>query len=124
MIGGETTEQGDCSKFSGYNTIPHCSKRNPAVVDLLPGTPYNQQSANCCKGGVINSLVQDLGKAISSFQLSVGGAGTTNRTVRLPLSSKSSCMLRLPLSLLNGHHCTACQKCSCCCHKINGNCVE
>ncbi|WMV53703.1 hypothetical protein MTR67_047088, partial [Solanum verrucosum] len=62
------------------------NKRDPAVVDLLPGTPYNQQSANCCKGGVINSLVQDPGKAISSFQLSVGGAGTTIRTVRLPKS--------------------------------------
>lgn len=82
MMGGQTTEQGDCSKYKG-NT-PHCCKKDPTVVDLLPGTPYNQQIANCCKGGVINSWVQDPANAASSFQVSVGAAGTTNRTVRLP----------------------------------------
>ncbi|XAR71311.1 hypothetical protein NMG60_11028516 [Bertholletia excelsa] len=82
MMGGQATEQGDCSKFKG--SIPHCCKKNPTVVDLLPGTPYNQQIANCCKGGVINSWAQDPATAASSFQLSVGQAGTTNRTVRVP----------------------------------------
>ncbi|XP_028119795.1 protein COBRA-like [Camellia sinensis] len=82
MVGGQTTEQGDCSKFKG--NIPHCCKKDPTVVDLLPGTPYNQQIANCCKGGVINSWVQDPSNAASSFQISVGGAGTTNKTVRVP----------------------------------------
>ncbi|KAG6581733.1 Protein COBRA, partial [Cucurbita argyrosperma subsp. sororia] len=80
--GGQTTEQGDCSRYKG--NIPHCCKRDPTVVDLLPGTPYNQQIANCCKGGVINSWVQDPVTAVSSFQLSVGAAGTSNKTVRLP----------------------------------------
>ncbi|KAL2499847.1 Protein COBRA [Abeliophyllum distichum] len=82
MMGGQTTEQGDCSRFKG--NIPHCCKKDPTVVDLLPGTPYNQQIANCCKGGVINSWVQDPANAASSFQLSVGAAGTTNKTVRVP----------------------------------------
>ncbi|GMI69056.1 COBRA [Hibiscus trionum] len=82
MMGGQTTEQGDCSKFKG--NIPHCCKKDPTVVDLLPGTPYNQQIANCCKGGVLNSWVQDPTTAASSFQLSVGQAGTTNKTVRVP----------------------------------------
>lgn len=82
MVGGQTTEQGDCSKYKG--NIPHCCKKNPTVVDLLPGTPYNQQIANCCKGGVINSWAQDPANAASSFQLSVGAAGTTNKTVRVP----------------------------------------
>lgn len=82
MVGGQTTEQGDCSRYKG-NT-PHCCKKDPSVVDLLPGTPYNQQIANCCKGGVMNSWVQDPANAASSFQLSVGAAGTTNKTVRLP----------------------------------------
>ncbi|XP_028123647.1 uncharacterized protein LOC114320776 [Camellia sinensis] len=82
MVGGQTTEQGDCSKFKG--NIPHCCKKDPTVVDLLPRTPYNQQIANCCKGGVINSWVQDPSNATSSFQISVGGAGTTNKTVRVP----------------------------------------
>ncbi|EOY03771.1 COBRA-like protein 1 precursor [Theobroma cacao] len=82
MMGGQTTEQGDCSRFKG--NIPHCCKKDPTVVDLLPGTPYNQQIANCCKGGVLNSWVQDPAAAASSFQVSVGQAGTTNKTVRVP----------------------------------------
>ncbi|XP_009763134.1 protein COBRA [Nicotiana sylvestris] len=82
MMGGQTTEQGDCSKYKG--NIPHCCKKDPTVVDLLPGTPYNQQIANCCKGGVINSWGQDPTTAVSSFQISVGAAGTTNKTVRVP----------------------------------------
>ncbi|RWV97709.1 hypothetical protein GW17_00039485 [Ensete ventricosum] len=82
MVGAQATEQGDCSRFKG-NT-PHCCKKDPTVVDLLPGTPYNQQIANCCKGGVINSWVQDPANAASSFQVSVGAAGTTNKTVRVP----------------------------------------
>ncbi|KAF8399641.1 hypothetical protein HHK36_015510 [Tetracentron sinense] len=82
MMGGQTTEQGDCSKFKG--NIPHCCKKDPTVVDLLPGTPYNQQIANCCKGGVINSWAQDPANAMSSFQLSVGVAGTSNKTIRVP----------------------------------------
>lgn len=82
MVGAQATEQGDCSRFKG--NIPHCCKRNPTVVDLLPGVPYNQQIANCCKGGVLASLGQDPSAAVSSFQVSVGLAGTSNRTVRLP----------------------------------------
>lgn len=82
MVGAQTTEQGDCSKFKG--NIPHCCKKDPTVVDLMPGTPYNQQIANCCRGGVMNSWAQDPATAASSFQLSVGAAGTTNKTVRVP----------------------------------------
>lgn len=82
MMGAQTTEQGDCSKFKAG--IPHCCKKDPTVVDLLPGTPYNQQIANCCKGGVLNSWGQDASTAVSSFQVSVGSAGTTNRTVKMP----------------------------------------
>ncbi|KAL5582097.1 hypothetical protein UlMin_014539 [Ulmus minor] len=82
MLGGQTTEQGDCSKYKG--NIPHCCKKTPSVVDLLPGTPYNQQVANCCKGGVLSSWVQDPPNAASSFQISVGAAGTSNKTVRAP----------------------------------------
>ncbi|PSS33646.1 Protein COBRA like [Actinidia chinensis var. chinensis] len=82
MVGSQTTEQGDCSRFKG--NIPHCCKKVPTVVDLLPGTPYNQQIANCCKGGVISSWVQDPANSASSFQLSVGDAGTSNRTVTPP----------------------------------------
>ena len=82
MTGGQATDQGDCSRFKG--SIPHCCKKTPTIVDLLPGTPYNQQIANCCKGGVLSSWVQDPANAAGSFQLSVGSAGTSNKTVRMP----------------------------------------
>ncbi|KAK6128162.1 hypothetical protein DH2020_038092 [Rehmannia glutinosa] len=36
MMGGQATEQGDCSRFKG--TIPHSCKKSPTIVDLLPGT--------------------------------------------------------------------------------------
>ncbi|KAK4733620.1 hypothetical protein R3W88_007881 [Solanum pinnatisectum] len=55
MLGSQTTEQGNCSKFNG--DIPHC---------------------------FVNSWGQDPSNSISSFQLSVGSAGTTNNTVRIP----------------------------------------
>jgi hypothetical protein len=82
MTGGQATEQGDCSKFK--TNIPHCCRKDPEVVDLLPGTPYNMQIANCCKGGVLTSWAQDPNNAVASFQVSVGQAGTTNRTVKVP----------------------------------------
>nr|CAB3458554.1 unnamed protein product [Digitaria exilis] len=82
MVGAQATEQGDCSRFKG--NIPHSCKRTPAVVDLLPGVPYNQQIANCCRGGVISAYGQDPGAAVAAFQVSVGQAGTTNRTVKVP----------------------------------------
>ncbi|XP_062150962.1 COBRA-like protein 3 isoform X2 [Alnus glutinosa] len=82
MLGGQATEQGDCSRFKG--NIPYCCEKSPTIVDLLPGTPYNQQIANCCKGGVLSSWTQDPANAASSFQLSVGAAGTSIKTVRMP----------------------------------------
>ncbi|XP_024024186.1 protein COBRA, partial [Morus notabilis] len=82
MLGAQTTEQGDCSRF--IENIPHSCKKKPIVVDLLPGTPFNQQIENCCKGGVLNSWFRDPANAASSFQVSVGVAGNSNRTVKLP----------------------------------------
>ncbi|KDP31374.1 hypothetical protein JCGZ_11750 [Jatropha curcas] len=82
MVGAQATEQGDCSKFKG--NIPHCCKKTPTVVDLLPGVPYNQQFTNCCKGGVVAAWGQDPSSSVSAFQVSVGLAGTSNKTVKLP----------------------------------------
>ncbi|KAL3529650.1 hypothetical protein ACH5RR_008972 [Cinchona calisaya] len=82
MLGGQTVEQGDCSKFKG--DIPHCCEKDPTVVDLLPTAPFNQRMANCCKGGVLSSGIQDPANAITSFQLAVGQSGTSNKTVRSP----------------------------------------
>ncbi|XP_057860812.1 COBRA-like protein 3 isoform X2 [Cryptomeria japonica] len=82
MVGAQATEQGDCSRYTG--NIPHCCKKDPSIVDLLAGVPYNQQVTNCCRGGVIASRGQDPARALAAFQVSVGSAGTTNTTVRLP----------------------------------------
>ncbi|KAK3128895.1 hypothetical protein QOZ80_6BG0467930 [Eleusine coracana subsp. coracana] len=82
VTGAQATEQGDCSKFKG-NT-PHSCKKSPTIVDLLPGTPYNMQIANCCKAGVMSTITQDPANAASFFQISVGLAGTSTKTVKLP----------------------------------------
>lgn len=82
MVGAKVTDQGDCSNFKG-NT-PHCCEKTPTVIDLLPGVPYNQQFTNCCKSGVLTSLGQDPSAAASAFQISVGLAGTSNKTVKPP----------------------------------------
>ncbi|KAH0690540.1 hypothetical protein KY289_017898 [Solanum tuberosum] len=82
MMGAQATDQGDCSKFRG--NIPHSCEKKPAIVDLMPNTPYNQQIANCCTGGVMASMGKDPSAALSAFQISVGSAGNTNTTVKLP----------------------------------------
>ncbi|KAF7067725.1 hypothetical protein CFC21_073574 [Triticum aestivum] len=82
MVGARAIKRGDCSKFK--RSRPHCCKRDPTIVDLPSGTPFNQQVANCCKAGVLKTFNQDPGNAASSFQIAVGLAGTTNRTVILP----------------------------------------
>ncbi|KAJ1419993.1 COBRA, plant [Sesbania bispinosa] len=41
----------------------------PVIIDLMPGTPYNLQTANCCKGGVLTSITQDLTKYGATFQM-------------------------------------------------------
>ncbi|MCI17197.1 COBRA-like protein 4-like [Trifolium medium] len=68
MVGAQTTEQGDCSRFKGNK--PLCCKKIPAVVDLHPGLPINQQVPNCCKAGVVAALGQ------SAFEVAVGEAVT------------------------------------------------
>lgn len=87
IVGAQATEQGDCSKFKG--NVPHCCKRDPVILDLLPGVPYNQQFSNCCKGGVMASWGEDPSESVSSFQLSVGLAGTSNKTVKLTKNFRS-----------------------------------
>lgn len=54
IVGAQATDQGDCSKFK--NNIRHCCRRNPAIVDLLPGVPMNQQFIHIV-AKVVNSLL-------------------------------------------------------------------
>lgn len=82
MFGAEATDQGNCSAFTGDK--PHCCEKKPVIIDLLPGAPYNIQSANCCKGGVLSSITQDPTKYISSFEMSVGGSFYNTSSTGIP----------------------------------------
>nr|CAB3498168.1 unnamed protein product [Digitaria exilis] len=82
VVGAQATEQGDCSKFIG--DTPHSCKKDPTIVDLLPGTPYDMQIANCCKAGVLSTFTQDPENAAASFQIAVGLAATSTKDVKLP----------------------------------------
>ncbi|KAI3853448.1 hypothetical protein MKW92_043348 [Papaver armeniacum] len=82
MVGAQAIDQGDCSRFKG--NIPHSCLKTPTMVDLMPGTPFNQQVKDCCKGGTLTTRYQDVHNSVASFQISVGNAGTSNTTVRMP----------------------------------------
>lgn len=73
MLGAEATEQGDCTRIKG-STPPHTCEQQPVIIDLLPGAPYNMQTSNCCKGGVLTTEIQDPSKHGAFFQMSVGKA--------------------------------------------------
>ncbi|KAK1428886.1 hypothetical protein QVD17_17726 [Tagetes erecta] len=57
IVGAQATDQGDCKDFP--SDIPHSCDKNPRIIDLQPGAPYNQQFQNCCKGGILSLLGQD-----------------------------------------------------------------
>ncbi|XP_026458849.1 COBRA-like protein 2 [Papaver somniferum] len=71
MSGAEATEQGDCTRIPG-RIPPHYCKKQPEIIDLLPGAPYNMQTSNRCKGGVLTTEIQDPLKHGAYFQMSVG----------------------------------------------------
>ncbi|KAK9683114.1 hypothetical protein RND81_10G117500 [Saponaria officinalis] len=82
IVGSKTTRQGDCSRFK--RNIPHSCSKNPTIIDLKPNAPYTQRIANCCRGGVLSSWFHYRPHSVSAFLISVGQAGTTNKTVRMP----------------------------------------
>ncbi|RZC50889.1 hypothetical protein C5167_019315 [Papaver somniferum] len=73
MSGAEATEQGDCTRIEG-SIPPHSCEQQPVIIDLLPGAPYNMQTSNCCKGGVLTTEIQDPSKHVAFFRMSVGKA--------------------------------------------------
>ncbi|KAK4487633.1 hypothetical protein RD792_005716 [Penstemon davidsonii] len=77
IAGAEATEQGNCSAFKGRQ-LPHCCLKEPTIIDLLPGAPYNVQVANCCKGGVLSSMVQDPVNHLAVFQMHIGSGGSNS----------------------------------------------
>ncbi|KAI5013934.1 COBRA-like protein 7 [Hordeum vulgare subsp. vulgare] len=70
VVGAETTEQGNCTGLHGARGAPpHCCEKQPVMVDLPPGAPYNRQTANCCRGGVLSSVTQNNRTATSQFEM-------------------------------------------------------
>ncbi|KAL7617705.1 hypothetical protein Lser_V15G00570 [Lactuca serriola] len=82
ILGAQAIDQGDCKDLP--SNIPHSCEKNPRIIDMQPGVPYNQQFLNCCKGGFVSSMGQDPANSVSAFQLSVGNSGNTYKTVGLP----------------------------------------
>ncbi|KAM0935913.1 hypothetical protein DsansV1_C27g0197861 [Dioscorea sansibarensis] len=83
IVGAESISHGNCSHYRG--NIPQSCKSSPTIVDLFPGTPFNDQIAGCCRGGVLAPMgFGDPYRSTAGFQITVGAAGTTNSTVRLP----------------------------------------
>ncbi|GLJ34583.1 hypothetical protein SUGI_0695600 [Cryptomeria japonica] len=68
MLGGEATEQGDCSAFK-ENSIPHSCKRHPIIVDLLATVSNNVKIENCCRGDVLSSTVQNPQNSVAAFKI-------------------------------------------------------
>lgn len=83
MWGAEATEQGNCTRFRG-GQLPHSCEKKPSIVDLMPGAPYNLQVSNCCKGGVLTSLIQDPTKHLSSFRMIVGAVSNNGTDINMP----------------------------------------
>ncbi|KAB1997493.1 hypothetical protein ES319_D12G028300v1 [Gossypium barbadense] len=81
--GAEATEQGNCSRFKG-GQLPHCFENKPLIVDLLPGAPYNIQTSNCCKGGVLSSMIQDPAKYAAVFQMNIRAGGAADSDFDMP----------------------------------------
>ncbi|KAK6128160.1 hypothetical protein DH2020_038090 [Rehmannia glutinosa] len=79
MVGAQTTEQGDCSKFKG--NVPHCCKRNPTVVDLLPEYLTINRLPIAAKAG--RGLMGPRPSSYS-FQVGVGLAELPTRRLKLP----------------------------------------
>ncbi|KAM3762586.1 hypothetical protein ACB098_01G358400 [Castanea mollissima] len=87
MWGAEATEQGNCSRFKG-GVLPHCCEKQPVIVDLMPGAPYNKQFNNCCKGGVLTSMTQDQTMYGAAFRMNVNKAtiNNTDNSFFMPLN--------------------------------------
>ncbi|TQD84498.1 hypothetical protein C1H46_029933 [Malus baccata] len=84
MWGAEAIYQGNCSRFKGAPERPHCCEMEPVIIDLLPGTPFNKQFSNCCKGGELSSMVQDSSKFLSAFRMNVGAFSNNSTNINMP----------------------------------------
>ncbi|KAI7981144.1 COBRA-like protein 1 [Camellia lanceoleosa] len=61
----------------------HRTRQLFIIIDLMPGVSYNKQVANCCKGGVLSSIIQGPNLFGAAFQMNVG-ASTTSTNISMP----------------------------------------
>ncbi|PPD83169.1 hypothetical protein GOBAR_DD19883 [Gossypium barbadense] len=78
MLGAEATEQGNCSRFKGGENLPHCCEKQPMIIDLLPEASFNMKTSNCCKGGVLSSMVQDPSNYAAIFVMKIGAVNSSD----------------------------------------------
>ncbi|MFQ6658396.1 hypothetical protein Gotur_027679 [Gossypium turneri] len=78
MLGAEATEQGNCSRFKGGENLPHCCEKQPMIIDLLPEASFNMKTSNCCKGGVLSSMVQDPSNYAAVFVMKIGAVNSSD----------------------------------------------
>lgn len=83
MWGALAHDQGNCSEFKGKQ-LPYCCEKTPLILDRGPGTPYNKQVANCCRDGLLTSMIQDPTKYTAMFQMNVGTASANASGFSMP----------------------------------------
>ncbi|EMS62440.1 hypothetical protein TRIUR3_29325 [Triticum urartu] len=70
----------------GWRLAMSCEKQ-PVMMDLGPGAPYNLQVANCCQGGVLSSVMQNSKAATSTFMMTVGNfAPSSDGSPQMPFN--------------------------------------
>lgn len=70
MSGAFATQQGNCTTFK-FQT-PHCCKKDPVIVDLMPEALPQNRSEACCRGGLLSPWAIDPSNSFSSFEMKVG----------------------------------------------------
>lgn len=86
MSGAFAAEQGDCSPSSFKFQKPHCCKKDPDIVDLMPHAMPQNMSQDCCRGGLLSAWAIEPSQSFSSFEMTVGnleGNSSGNRPVNL-----------------------------------------
>nr|XP_023896525.1 COBRA-like protein 2 [Quercus suber] len=73
MSGAFATQQGNCTTFK-FQT-PHCCKKDPVIVDLMPEALPQNRSEDCCRGGLLSPWAIDPSNSFSSFEMKVGNLG-------------------------------------------------
>ncbi|XP_050262877.1 COBRA-like protein 2 isoform X1 [Quercus robur] len=70
MSGAFATQQGNCTTFK-FQT-PHCCKKDPVIVYLMPEALPQNRSEDCCRGGLLSPWAIDPSNSLSSFEMKVG----------------------------------------------------